>query len=396
VSIFSLNLYFLLINTVHSHQCQPPVLNKKTVNLTSCNLEKLTPDFFGTHVPTTLSLIKNIDLFNNRMSTIGNLTFIQAPALETLDLSNNLISYLEKSAFQGLGLLKTLILDQNHLTTVDLDVFQPCTHLFHLGLKRNSLKIMTSHQNTVLSVKRLNLAFNELQDISAINGSPYLKTLRLNDNTNLSFHNSTFSKNPLLSFLSVSNTGLASSNEFQFLANIKNLYQLCLNRNNLDGLRLENIITLERLGHLQIGGCRLIELDFELLKQKFPQLRTIYKAGNRFGCWHSKRFANYLQENNIEIKKKGPTVLDVDDDMSCVFNSLEETMILILGVIVTATLIWIYFIARVPFVRCAKKSADQPNYRDSFDLGDYKPENDLNAMQGIDDEDIYGQVQSEV
>jgi Leucine-rich repeat (LRR) protein len=284
--------------------------------MSNCNITELTSDYFGATSPQNLSSLLNISLRNNSLETIGNASFIRVENLEELDLSRNKIQFLERAAFEGLGELEELRLDHNRLTLVDWDVFEPCNTLFNLELNNNLVKTLTSHENTILSsIGYLNLGTNKIEDVSSLSHLPRLQKLWLRSNQKLSLNQNSFSKNPEISTLELTDTGLNTSNGFEFLANTKNLQELWLDRNNISGMKFFNLIpTLRGLRILHIRSCDLVGMDLELLELKFPRLKIDKVHNVEHKCDQHVKFDDYLEDNVTEINRKKPSKIDIDND----------------------------------------------------------------------------------
>jgi Leucine-rich repeat (LRR) protein len=311
------------------------------VNLTFCSLTDLNSSLFGSTAPKRENLEK-IDLSSNSLRTIENATFIHADQLATLNLTNNEIDFLAESAFEGLAQLENLYLNDNLLTTVDWIVFEPCQHLSTLEIDNNYLVILTSHQNTILNLQELSVHWNDLTDISGIDYLPRLQKLWLSQNHKLTMDVNTFAKNPKLNFLDIGHMGLEKNN-LEFLANIPRINRIYLDSNNLTGLKIELLPKLSRLTFLSLYDCELDTLDYEVLKEKFPILKTIIIANNSFGDRHLQRMQNFLENNNIETSVDLPVEIL---ELECVRSVTGWLILVLLAIFAT---IGVYFVARVVY-----------------------------------------------
>lgn len=175
--------------------------------------------------------LKALQMFDNKLTSIGAFAFAGAKKLEALDLSSNLLTNLHDQSFAGLGNLKELGLSNNRISIIDEQTFHPLVNLTWLWMDRNELKIIS-----------VNLLVNSQQ----------LQGLYLNNNKISALSTVLFDKLPRLEFLFMAHNNCSNSNfintRIALNANVKKELSLCFKEfrtivpDEEEKFRLKNIL----------------------------------------------------------------------------------------------------------------------------------------------------------
>ncbi|XP_060576208.1 toll-like receptor 3 [Ruditapes philippinarum] len=115
---------------------------------------------------TLVGYIFSISINNNKMPNLADTIFMKVRGLTVLDLSNNDISEVDKGAFimQNTSMLVQLILANNNLTTLPLDVFDNLSNLLALDLSSNRItKVEQRYFKYLTKLESLNLKHNSIK-----------------------------------------------------------------------------------------------------------------------------------------------------------------------------------------------------------------------------------------
>ncbi|CAG9807493.1 unnamed protein product [Chironomus riparius] len=112
--------------------------NLKIADFEGSDLYSLDGPFFGNNPEK--NKIKSINLFNTKLESLGNETFVGCKQLTVLDLSNNSLSFIETGTFDDLENLEYLHLQNNLLESIP-------KNLFKIQLEADKLKFMDLSSN---------------------------------------------------------------------------------------------------------------------------------------------------------------------------------------------------------------------------------------------------------
>ncbi|EGD78450.1 TKL protein kinase [Salpingoeca rosetta] len=190
-----------------------------------------------------LSSLQTLSLKHNSLDILPGDLFSNTTMLKSLDLSNNRLSNLHAHTFQGLGKLTQLHLNNNRLRTLESAMFHDSTRLRYLYLQNNFIW--------------------QVQD-DALEGCESLEELHMESNGLSQLPDQIFHFSTNLTEISLRDNQLTTVNgALHNLTNLKSLWleangltQLCvalpsLERLWLDGNRMQDLVQLDQLPSLQ-------------------------------------------------------------------------------------------------------------------------------------------------
>lgn len=267
-----------------------------------------------------LTTVTEVDLCNNKITSVNTDDFKYNPRLRSLNLSNNNISHLSDDAFKNVPNLDVLNLANNQITSLNSAIFQSLHKLQELHLNENNLAILPEDIFEGLNeTKEMDLSGNDLQQIPVDIFSKLLHLEKLNVTNNFIINiinNSIITINNSLRTLDVSNNMLEvfpylQSSSLQILdlsgnrlqrfkrdhfSSLPNLTELNLNRNaitfidtpvfshlgSLQILRMTNLPNLTYLGPQSFEGLNSLE---QLYLSHNPKLSFVHR--DLFAVLHS-------------------------------------------------------------------------------------------------------------
>ncbi len=132
-----------------------------------------------------VSSLSRLDLGSNDLSSLPADVFSELSSLSWLSLSFNELSSVPADTFSGLSSLNTLNLSYNKLSSLSADVFSEVSSLRTLNLSSNKLSGLPADLfSGVSSLSWLSLSFNELSDlpVGIFSGVSALRSFYLGDN----------------------------------------------------------------------------------------------------------------------------------------------------------------------------------------------------------------------
>ncbi len=154
-----------------------------------------------------LSLINNLNLSEQNITTLKAGDFDGLSSLDSLALYKNRLRSLPADLFSGMASLSRLDLGSNDLSSLPTDVFSELSSLGWLSLSFNQLSSLSLDTFSGLSsLNTLNLSYNKLSSLSAehFSGVSSLRTLNLSSNKLSGLPSDLFSGVSSLSWLSLS------------------------------------------------------------------------------------------------------------------------------------------------------------------------------------------------
>lgn len=111
--------------------------NLQTLNITNCNIRRITKKFFD-----RFPILRELDLIKCNLEMIDNDAFSNLKQLVKLNLRFNLLATLKKQYFSELVNLEYLILSDNRLELIEKNVFSNLRNLQELDLSFNKLSVL--------------------------------------------------------------------------------------------------------------------------------------------------------------------------------------------------------------------------------------------------------------
>ncbi|RDD39157.1 Insulin-like growth factor-binding protein complex acid labile subunit, partial [Trichoplax sp. H2] len=180
-------------------------------------------------------------------------------SLNTLLLQKNMISFLNVTSLSNMYALRTLNMEGNQIFTIHLDAFtsvKPLPRLYFVNLRNNPISDISPDAFTVFSNAQVLLISQEKSNERALSALKKLQRLYINPSHVDSDY--TFSQNPLLSWIIITNAQNTSftikRTRFEGLINLKRLF---LEMNKLSVIREKTFVGLNRLLELQWSGTSL-------------------------------------------------------------------------------------------------------------------------------------------
>ena len=112
------------------------------------------------------TMLKNLWIKENSLSTLDRETLCQMPELRTLDLTNNSISKLSADLFSCLSELRSLYIGGNVITSIQPGAFAGLDRLKFLKLRGNQLlELSWGIFNNLTSLSHLDVSSNRINSI---------------------------------------------------------------------------------------------------------------------------------------------------------------------------------------------------------------------------------------
>ncbi|XP_062819798.1 relaxin receptor 1 [Anolis carolinensis] len=232
-------------------------------------------------VPQGLSNVTELDLNQNKISSLLDYQFIDNKGLEYLFLKDNGIQTISKTAFSGLSKLRRLYLSSNSITDLELGVFQDLQNLKWLILDNNRLaQIFPSVFMGLKSLVFLDLRGNFLQEMpgaSICAETPKLNWLDLEGNHIRSLQRSDFRGCGEITVLVLTRNKIERIQEGAF-SELKKLVELDLSSNRLKELLPSSFQGLHELQQLNLSNNPLHRIYSDQFDH-VSQLRSLSLEG---------------------------------------------------------------------------------------------------------------------
>lgn len=239
-----------------------------------------------------LTKLKHLILYRNKLSILKRDTFRGAANLQSIDVAGNEIESIEDGTFD-LPHLKEILMSENKLKALSDDMFRGATNLQNIDLQKNQLERIGKAFEPTIHLHQLQLSENrQLQDLNVLDLA---------------------SKLPELSSLSVDATGIRSigtaiptatptlTPTFTFPSP---LHTFSMSQNHLtqtDFLKQLSVFTkLEKLFVDANKFTRWDESDVKNIKNYFPHIELIVTKNNVWDRrWVDSTLIPVFQANNI-------------------------------------------------------------------------------------------------
>ena len=300
----------------------------KYLNLTFNVLSEITSDTFSMD----LSKTQHLNLSHNRISYVGETSFMFMHALTTLDLrSNNLVSLLDEALF-GISSLEILHLENNQITKIDQDSFGTLGSLEYLSLRSNMInKIEEDSFAGLDKLQRLDLGDNQLEDLSENvfheglrHPFSELQAIHLDNNKLKTIHDNTFSPFPNLTYI------FLDHNELRDIGRNKpfpsSLVMISLRRNlALKSIRNGTFSGLKALDSVDINGCyKLTEIEPGAFDQEMSSVTQLDASS----CGLTHLSASLLSWNNMTKLVLSGNPWDCDCNLKWPKSTLQEDILI--------------------------------------------------------------------
>lgn len=279
----------------------------QSLNVTQNRLRTIERNAF-----TGLYVLRHLILAHNELERLEAGLLDDLGELIKLNLSGNRISVIPGGFFDLNGNLKVLDLSNNRLQ--QFDVYVPVTRVCYLSLDGNKVDELILHLNETVanecndastspiivtangnnirklvlpkffSVDVLSLNGNQISDVQNVTRIAKLRQLHLAHNP-IDIGAIQRIANRLTDLHHLTLAGIRITElDFRIFANLTHLTDLDVSSNHLPALDLTDVTSLQGLHKLNISNNRLRHIDYDYLRQHFPQLKVIDINRNDFGC----------------------------------------------------------------------------------------------------------------
>jgi Leucine-rich repeat (LRR) protein len=235
-----------------------------------------------------------------------------------LFLAKNKLTFLKLGVFYRLLKLRNLDLSHNEITVLPLAIFDGLRNLKVFKMNNNQLKYLeVSSSHVAHSVLRLDLSNNNLNDVTNLMDFEKIEDLDLSGNRKLDL--TLLLCNTLTNLLSLTlNNANIKLENFQFLAPLKKLMErLSIADNNFHELNISILPNLPNLNYLNLKQHNSVKLlDHTIMKNRFPQLKTIIISPNGWSCKFLKDMISYFNEVKIDWLNKNEADCHANDEHS--------------------------------------------------------------------------------
>lgn len=202
---------------------------------------------------------------------------------EKIDMYNNSLTYIDELTFQTLETLKILNLEFNHIESIHEKAFEKT------------------------KLNQLILSNNRLQNIIFLNHIPKIIDLDLSFN-NIGGHlhrANTFSNLNTLKKLNLSSIGFSRIPVFGLFSPLLNLENLDLSKNGIKNLNIIALYSMSNLRYLDLSNNKIRDIHHVLkFKHVFPEIERIDLSGNEILCHQLVDYFLVIENVNTKIVSK--------------------------------------------------------------------------------------------
>lgn len=315
-----------------------PLHSLEVLNLTRNRIREINNLRFSANGQRCATNLKNLDLSNNSIDSIGSAILSGLTRLKELHLQGNGISFLADRALEGLASLTILKLADNKLTSLPPELFVDTRDLNEVYLGNNSINVLAPGLfNELKQLLVLDLSRNELTsewvNSATFTGLVRLVVLDLSNNRISKLEQAVFRDLYSMQILRLENNVIETIPENTF-ASLYNLHTLILSDNKIatiesstfNGLYVLSLLSLDNnliesihphalknsssLQDLHLNGNKLFEVPAVL--SDVPMLKTLDLGENHISNIANTSFIQMqhiyglrLTENNIGNISKG-------------------------------------------------------------------------------------------
>ncbi|XP_012274097.1 protein artichoke [Orussus abietinus] len=255
-----------------------------------------------------LPMLTVVRLDRNRLTRLGETSFVDLPTLSRLYLSRNAITEIFPGAFQRLPALRVVDLNHNLVRRIHPDFFPrgSASGLEEMWLVNNDLGRVAELRSVLEALPRLkflDVSRNRLEEIpfGALRGHPTLERLHL-DHNGLSFlQRETFTAMPALRELRLRNNSLSNLLEGPFW-NLPALKGLDLAENYFRHLDPRLLKSLPNLRRLDLSGNAIGLVDPKSFLGT-PSLEHVNVSGNALSVLHPMTFSHLTNLYELDISR---------------------------------------------------------------------------------------------
>lgn len=127
-----------------------------------------------------------------------------------------------------------------------------------------------------------------------------LKILNLHENRLTTLDQNIFAKTTHLEIVILTRNRLMWMSTAMFASSVSSLHQLALGDNSLQTFEIDSGVYFTKLEELSLEHNYLTQLDVEVLKQNFPQIRKLDLVGNQFNCTRSREIIEVMKGFDLQ------------------------------------------------------------------------------------------------
>ncbi|GMT21940.1 hypothetical protein PFISCL1PPCAC_13237 [Pristionchus fissidentatus] len=284
----------------------------KTVDIGRNNISAL-PVFTAIANMTKPSVIEELDMTTNILSSLGGGALSRMTSLRTLRIPRNLIFSVEREHLVGLNELIMLDLSRNPLTTLRALTFSETPSLEQLNIARCNLSDM---EDGVFfgsaSLRELNLSNNQLKTVQEgwLFGLSALERLDLSSNLITTIDNQVWTQVPALKTLNLARNRFRSLPSGAFHP-LRRLESLNLAANALEAFHKTAMAGLDELASLDVSSNALAAIieDSALLQGTLPNLTRLSFANNSLRQIPARAFQRFSSLTVLDLRENEVTTI---------------------------------------------------------------------------------------
>ncbi|XP_024937817.1 protein artichoke isoform X2 [Cephus cinctus] len=255
---------------------------------------------------TDLPMLSVIRLDRNRITRLGEASFMDLPMLNRLYLSRNRISEIFPGAFQRMPMLRIIDLNHNSISRIHPEFLPQRTgnSLEEMWLINNDLSHVAELRSVLEALPRLKFldaSYNQLEEIpfGALRGHRTLERLHLDHNRLNFLQRETFTAMPALRELRLRNNSLTNLIEVPFW-NLPALKGLDLSENYFRHIEPRLLANLPNLRRLDLSGNSITLIEPQSF-MRVPALEHINISRNALSAIHPMTFRHLSNLYELDI-----------------------------------------------------------------------------------------------
>ncbi|XP_072380134.1 uncharacterized protein [Diabrotica undecimpunctata] len=243
------------------------ITNLSQISLSNCSYlsrYNISKNFINGIPPETFQgvPIKTLDISENNLLYIDDLTFRNLKSvIKNIFLRKNTISTIGSKSFGDFDNLKIIDLSDNKIGNIDQYAFSNLQYIDTIYLSNNAIELLESYTFYNISVRNIHLQRNPIHYIKekAFSNLNYLESLNLSNSAITLLENDVFFSLPAICTIDLSN------NHIYFLSNytfsdipVKNIY---LYGNKIKKISQNAFYNLQNLGYLDFSNLEISKID---------------------------------------------------------------------------------------------------------------------------------------